>query len=147
MATIPRHKFTIIEQTQCLKSYFPSSSVKISGTGFVWEGVLRPTPLSQEYKIKLNYRKGHHPDIFVVSPKLELPEGKTNLEHVYSTEKQHLCIYHRPSEEWDNTMLIAQTVMPWVSEWITQYENWLITGEWHGGGIEHGVKHVDEKAN
>jgi hypothetical protein len=32
---------------------------------------------------------------------------------------------------------IADTLVPWASEWLFDYELWLATGEWYGGGIEH----------
>lgn len=31
-------------------------------------------------------------------------------------------------------MLIANTIVPWTSEWLFYYEIWLATGQWHGGG-------------
>lgn len=33
-------------------------------------------------------------------------------------------------------MLIADTIVPWASEWLLHYEYWLSTGTWHGGGHE-----------
>jgi len=32
------------------------------------------------------------------------------------------------------SMLIADTTVPWTAEWLANYEVWLATGEWHGGG-------------
>ena len=32
-------------------------------------------------------------------------------------------------------MNIAETIIPWASEWLLHYEIWLATGEWQGGGI------------
>jgi hypothetical protein len=31
-------------------------------------------------------------------------------------------------------MSIAETIIPWTSEWLYFYELWVFTGEWHGGG-------------
>jgi hypothetical protein len=31
-------------------------------------------------------------------------------------------------------MPIADTIIPWTSEWLFFYELWLASGEWHGGG-------------
>jgi hypothetical protein len=36
-------------------------------------------------------------------------------------------------------MSIADTVLPWTTEWLYHYEIWLITGEWTGGGDWPGV--------
>jgi hypothetical protein len=29
---------------------------------------------------------------------------------------------------------MANSIVPWASEWLFFYEMWLITGEWDGGG-------------
>jgi hypothetical protein len=31
-------------------------------------------------------------------------------------------------------MLLADSIVPWASEWLFFYEFWLVTGEWDGGG-------------
>jgi len=33
-------------------------------------------------------------------------------------------------------MPIAKTIIPWTSLWLYFFGDWLITGEWNGGG-EH----------
>lgn len=33
-------------------------------------------------------------------------------------------------------MLLADTYVPWTMEWLVDFELWLATGEWLGGG-EH----------
>jgi len=35
---------------------------------------------------------------------------------------------------------LSNSVALWISEWLLHYEIWLITGEWHGGGV-----HLDRK--
>jgi hypothetical protein len=47
-----------------------------------------------------------------------------------------LCLYY---DEFDGGQhLIADTVVPWISEWLFHYELWLSTGSWHGGGVHPG---------
>jgi hypothetical protein len=36
--------------------------------------------------------------------------------------------------EWTVGMSIANTIVPWTSEWLAHYEIWLATGDWQGGG-------------
>ena len=31
-------------------------------------------------------------------------------------------------------MLMVDTTVPWTSEWLLNYEIWLATGTWYGGG-------------
>ncbi len=92
--------------------------------------------MSTNYYIKVVYQREKHPNVYVIEPKpLILPEGKSKLEHIYSTDKQHLCIYYKKAKEWNETMFIADTIIPWTSEWLYHYEIWVATGIWHGGGI------------
>lgn len=32
-------------------------------------------------------------------------------------------------------MYLNATIIPWTSEWLFNYEVWLATGEWRGGGM------------
>jgi len=59
-------------------------------------------------------------------------------------DQDRLCLYYH--YEYDVTrMLLADTVIPWASEWLLHYEIWLATGTWHGGG--HGSQHGGGDSN
>jgi hypothetical protein len=121
-----------------LRHYFPDSTLEIVrlGRGLIWEGKLQPTELSMTYDIRIEYYAGKDPDVYVINPKpLTLAPNATKLPHIYSQEKQHLCIYHRRINEWNGGKMIAKTIIPWTSEWLLHYEIWVVTGTWHGGGI------------
>lgn len=131
-----------MQQFAALKRDYSFGSMKITGDQLTWEGILKSSPIGDEYLIKVLYKKNDVPKIFVLEPKnLKLPEGKTNLMHVYDHDKQRLCLYYPNAKEWNSTKTIASTIMPWTIEWLYHYEMWLITGDWTGGGIHHG----DEK--
>jgi hypothetical protein len=51
-------------------------------------------------------------------------------------DQERLCLYRPHRREWTPAMMIANTIIPWISEWLYFYELWLVTGEWLGGG-EH----------
>ena len=112
--------------------------VRINRNLLRWEGKLKPTSLSIPYKILLEYKLNKHPNVYVIDKKLALHNNSTVLPHVYSTEEQWLCLYYRSGREWNGTMLLSETIIPWASEWLLHYEYWLITGFWYGGGIKHG---------
>ena len=95
-----------------------------------WRGTLQPTALSRIYEIEISYRFGWTPKVKVISPHPSRP-GEL-LPHVY--REGNLCL-HLP-DEWSANWLIADTVVPWASEWLFFYEIWLATGDWHGGGVE-----------
>ena len=76
--------------------------------------------------------------IYVIEPAvLKKAEGATLLPHVYNTEKQSLCLFYGRIGEWNASMFLSRTIVPWASEWLNFYELWVITGEWLGGGINH----------
>lgn len=97
-----------------------------------WIGPWRPTELSNQYTLEIVYRQGLRPKIAVLHPHLELAPGQTKLPHVYEDGQRDICV-HRP-EEWNKSMPIAMTMMPWISEWLYFYETWVITGKWLGKG-------------
>lgn len=144
MVKIKNQGINIIVQAKKLESYFPESTITRSVNKLVWKGSLQPTVLSDAYDIKLEYKVGFHPCVYVINKKLELREGETKLPHVYNTEDQWLCLYYRKAQEWNNRLFIADTIIPWTSEWLFHYEHWLATGKWHGRGI-HGKQTPFEK--
>jgi len=72
-----------------------------------------------------------NPDVTVIAPRLEVPDG-ISLPHTFPSDR--LCLYWRG--QWDASMSIAKTIVPWTSEWLLHYELWQITGKWLGGGHE-----------
>jgi hypothetical protein len=95
-----------------------------------WTVGLKPTPLSVTYTVRLDYVVGRRPRVVVLDPPLDVPGGK-RLPHMYPGDE--LCLYY---DEFDgHSDLLADTIVPWISEWLYHYENWLTTEQWHGGGI------------
>ena len=133
---IKSREIPLIVQANKLQSYFPDSKYSVRQNILVWKGYLQPTYLSPKYLIKVVYQRENHPNVYVMDPKpLVLAKEKSKLEHVYDTDKQHLCIYYKRAKEWNETKFIADTIIPWTSEWLFHYEIWVTTGAWHGGGI------------
>lgn len=131
--------FTKAQQKLFLKqTYADGHFYKESPSSFYWKYSVQPTPLSGIYQFKIRYREGKHVDVYAID-KLSLYDGKKELPHIYDQKTQHLCIYHRPSEEWNASHKITD-IIPWISEWFYYYENWLVTGKWLGGGIHGGKK-------
>lgn len=140
MVKIPNKNIPIRAQIGRLCHYFPDStySIKDYGGKFIWKVKLQPSELSPHYEIKVEYILGKNPDVFIVNPKpLPLADEATQLPHVYCHTKQHICLYYRPDREWKPTQMIADTILPWISEWLLHYEYWIVTGNWAGGGIAH----------
>lgn len=138
MGMTKKKRISVHAQGGMLRHLFPDSNLKIIGfdRGLVWDGKLKPSNLSTTYDIRIEYNMGHDPDVYVLNPKpLLLAKGAAKLPHTYNHEKQHLCLYHRSINEWNEQKMIAKTIVPWTSEWLLHYEIWITTGTWHGGGI------------
>jgi len=134
MVANKKHKIPQAIQAHKLQSYFPDSKCLVRNNILTWKGYLQPMDLGLKYLIKVIYQREKHPNVYVLDPKpLVLAQGETKLKHVYNTKRQHLCLYY--GKEWDETKLIAETIIPWTSEWLLHYEIWVATGTWHGGGI------------
>jgi hypothetical protein len=123
-------------QAGTLKSMFPDSSLHREGEKIlIWKCSITPSSLSMTYKVKLKYIRNCI-EVYIIDPNpLKLAEGETRLPHVYSHEQQKLCLYYPKNKEWNASMFLTETIIPWTCEWLFHYEIWLGTGEWHGGGI------------
>lgn len=101
---------------------------------WVWEGLLQPSPLSRNYKIRITHREYGRPLVELVDPPLAtlLPNGG-RAPHTFPDGS--LCL-HVPQDFDARTHTIAESIIPWASTWLYFFEVWLITGDWLGGGHE-----------
>lgn len=145
MGKIKVQKLNLLQQLAGVKRDFSSGECKIIDRKTLqWIGILKSSPIGDEYKVKLTYELGKNPNVYVLEPtSLKLAEDKKTLPHVYDNKKQRLCLYYPDWKEWNSSKSIAQTVMLWAIEWLYHYELWLITGEWLGGGTVHGATKKD----
>lgn len=116
-------------QVGVMRELFPQ--FKYHRTGSCWIGQLQPTPKSPEYKIRIQYRVGYTPRVYVLSPEIS-PEAP----HIYRADKA-LCLYYPKDSSWSSELLIATTIVPWIAEWLRYYEIWCVTGRWFGPEAPH----------
>lgn len=104
----------------------------------VWRGTLHPR--FSQYTVEIEYSMGmvvDGPKVRVKSPELIRQPGNAegSLPHVYQRDTDpYLCLFDPRKVEWTGWMAVADTTVPWIINWLTCYEDWLLTGEWHGGG-------------
>jgi hypothetical protein len=115
-----------------LRKYFPGSVTSVRRNTLLWIGELIPSPLSDVYTVRIQYSLGEPPLVEVLNPKIVDRNGRMP-EHLYLDGS--LCLYLPDSGEWDKSMLIVDTLVPWAAEWLLHYEVWRATGTWFGGGI------------
>jgi len=140
---------SIAVQALSIRRLFPETKVTmLRDFQLTWTHSLSPSPLGDIYKIKLVYHLTESPKVYVVDPKpLLRAKEKTKLPHCYDQERQRLCLYYPKYNEWDKTMLLTSTIIPWTYEWLYHYEIWLGTGEWHGGGIHNVSEKQKQETN
>jgi hypothetical protein len=130
----PPRSLTTAQQAVALRAVFPDAEVSLSPGGLVWLGMITPTPLARTYTMRISYSLGKYPRVVVVDPPLE-PDEKGTLPHFYL--EGSLCLHE--AHEWDRSMLIVDTIVPWAAEWLAYYELWKQTGQWYGDGNDRGV--------
>jgi hypothetical protein len=111
-----------------------------------WTGTI--VPQFTRYQLEIRFVIDKYPEVRVLTPALiRLPgnvEGQ--LPHVYPpTDDPTLCLFDPEAGQWDWSMAVAETTLPWTCDWIACYEFWLITGVWRGGGRHAGTSLSTER--
>ena len=123
-------QLSLAQQAYRIRQAVPAATCRFSGNQLICTADLQPTSLSCVYTVQVRYRHGRRPAVRVLKPALQLQSGATSLPHVYTGDE--LCL-NLPGE-WNSSMSIGHTILPWASEWLFHYEMWLATGKWTGGG-------------
>ena len=127
---------SIDAQARSLRESYPLGQLALADEMRLrWFCNLRPTPLSDNYIVQLDYALGDIPHVRVVAPGLSVPPGK-HLPHVFPDGT--ICIYdcRDGKNEWNPRMPLAD-IVPWAELWLLYYETWLVTGTWHGKEAQH----------
>jgi hypothetical protein len=127
-----RRPLTLQLQIARMRQLFPQFVYRV-GNNPAWYGTLRPHDDSPEYRVKLEYRPGKSPKVWVLSPEIH-----DKAPHRY--RDRSLCLYYPRHEEWHPGMFLAETIVPWAAEWLFFYEVWLEDpeGRWFGPEAPHG---------
>lgn len=131
-----KKKLTLAEQFFALKQAYKDSTCFIQGHHtLIWRGQVCPSPLSNTYPVEIRYSLGSRPIVTVYGDNIKKIDDP-DFPHVFHKNKKtntvELCLSYG---DFDSSMLIADTYVPWAIEWLYYYEIWLATGEWRGGGI------------
>ena len=118
-----------------LRRLYQDGSGRIDGDHLVWQGQLKPSFFSREYIAEVEYQEGTFPIARILEPSIRKLAGDRKPPHVFNGVGDPLCLFYAPAREWNASMLIARTIVPWTCEWLFHFEAWLFTGEWDGGGV------------
>jgi hypothetical protein len=108
-----------------------------SGRQLIYRLEIAASPASRLYQCELHVHPGTaYPEMIVISPDIQELVGKRKLPHIYPYKKRgtKLCLWTPMYGEWDYSMKLIETYVPWTVEWLWYFEHWLITDEWLGGG-------------
>jgi hypothetical protein len=147
---LPKQRLSVRQQRAHMMRVWPALDSRFEGGLLIVTGLVQPTPITREYRIRLTYKDFFVPKVYVISPKLErrAAEPDTPIPHTYdylTVGKERPCVYHPGSDEWNASVLLATSVMPWLLSWLVDYELWHATGEWLGGGMPHGPTKRDDQ--
>ena len=87
----------------------------------LWSGTLTPAEYTATYELLIDHQIGKPPLVYVARPGLRLVDGQ-GLPHVYALNT--LCLF-LGNREWHESIPIADTLVPWTSQWLLFYELWL----------------------
>lgn len=136
------------------KQYFALSTSSIclgKGTlgreNLTWKFSVRPSPLSREYRLRITFKRGGVPKVFVEDPDLTLLAKGEVIPHVYMQKPTQLCLYLPGTGEWSSKQWIYKTIVPWSVLWLYYFEDWLATGDWKGDGKHPELRNEKRKKN
>jgi hypothetical protein len=136
----PHHRrptLSLDQQAARIRLRFPQFRLKRVEGELVIRAEIRPTEGSRLYNVRITYRSGHSPRVYVESPELLSNANREAPPHRFSLPGNPLCLYYGTNWEWTPHQYLADTIIPWTSEYLLFYELWLATGHWLGGGVEH----------
>jgi hypothetical protein len=117
-----------------------------------WQGEL--VPIGKPYRVRIRVvrrrffatfevRSSRVPIVQLVDPVLDMTKPYADAEpliHVYDhldPDRVCLCLDDPECSQWTEKSGIADTLIPWIIDWLVSYELWQTTGKWLGGGRDH----------
>lgn len=136
---IKEKRIRLTEQLISLRADYPSATCEIHKNTLFWSAKIQPTPLSREYSVRIVYKLGNPPHVWVFGKelqKLDDPGFPHKFDIDLEKQRVRICLYRY--REFSSAKFLSKTIIPWTIEWLYYYEIWLATGEWCGGG-EHPI--------
>jgi len=139
---------TAIQQAAGIRQIWPGFSTNVHLGRLVARGPLRGSPITAEYRVRIEFSEGENPRAYIEKPQLRrrAKDLATPIPHTYDAVtigSERPCLY-LPGVDWNSSQSIARTVLPWLQSWLVDYEIWRATGTWSGGGM-HPLTKSDER--
>ncbi len=117
-------------QKKSLGKKFDSFKCHIDNDTLIAVGIIKLNNC-QPYKIRIEARAGIPPQVYILNHDI-LPHPDI---HMY--DNRSLCLYYPGDLRWKDNLQIAETMIPWVYEWILFYELYNLSGIWEGAYVPH----------
>ena len=142
LARFPRQKsIGLACQLASLRSRYEGSRGRIKNSYLNWECNISPSPLSCSYGIEIIYTTKEFPKVWISGGALTDEDLVSNAPHQYGNDLSRLKVEACLSRfDWNTSMLIADTIVPWAMEWAIYYEIWKATGLWVGDEAPHPLR-------
>lgn len=119
------------EQLAYMRLVWPCLNCRVARKLLICSGKLMPLDISDEYTVRVTYRIGDIPVVWVDGlPSTEKEKTGNKIPHRF--QNGSICLFC--GNDWSADKTIAHTIIPWLLEWLVFYEGWLTTGDWQGGG-------------
>ena len=139
---------SVAEQAEQVEGEWPAfRTIERSPSVGRWEGYLQPNAKRYRVEIALFLQDTELSSTVVPNPRIKVLQDlrrrrdRRSLPHIYPNrsdpKRPYLCLFLPKKREWHVGLSIADTVVPWTSNWLACYEAWLVTGKWSCGGVEH----------
>jgi hypothetical protein len=114
---------------------------QLQGSWVCWVGKMRGFQKWYRIAVYWDAEGPQRPYVILIDPPLRPRQGGTfeQIPHLMFNSEEPgqsaLCLFDPEGREWSNKLLIADTTMRWVAEWLMYYELWHFDGIWRGGGV------------
>lgn len=108
-------------QACLLRHKYPESKVSVKKGKLVWEGNLKPLSLSREYKVQLICERRDNPKVFLKGSNIKGIE-RVDFPHHYKKTKHGVLLCLNYPAEFNYSMKLTDTIIPWTLEWLCFYE-------------------------
>lgn len=125
-----KRSLTAIMQLRDMANKYPDFKASRKGNQAIWEGHFKPIAACATYLVRIEALSGQRPRISVIDPPLRISPAQYRETHCFFDGT--LCLHLH--EEWSPDEFVSDTIIPWIADWLINYEYWLATGDWYGGG-------------
>lgn len=93
------------------------------------------------YLLRLDYNVHETPRVYIITPEINMTDP-TNIHTFglkyhgsYNKDLPWLCLTYNKLDNWDPSIPLLESYIPWAIEWTEFYELWVLTGIWFGKEI------------